>query len=374
MKRPFASGSNGRQRVLVYRLGSLGDTVVALPALRLVANAFPQAERWALTNYSVNSKAAPMAAVLDGTGLIHGYLAYPLRLRSISGLIRLRREIRRISPNVLVYLAAPRGRVKAWRDVAFFLSCGIKRFIGVPYAAAHQKPMLLEGGMYEYEGARLLRCLDALGAMHLDDPAAFDLSLSDSEHNAARIALGRLTDGCPLLAASVGAKVDVKDWGDEKWTALISNLGQRLRGWGLVMVGAPEEEVRSERLLANWPGDRLNLCGRVNVRESAAALAHANIYLGHDSGPMHLAAAVGTPCVAVFSSRNRPGEWFPYGRHHRVVFHPIWCQGCELNVCTARDKMCIRSITVDEVEREVVGLASQVSATTPGHLRPEDRI
>ncbi len=68
--------------ILIYRLGSLGDTVVALPALKLVARAFPDAERWMLTNFSTSAKAAPMAAVLAGMGLVHGYIEYPIGMRS----------------------------------------------------------------------------------------------------------------------------------------------------------------------------------------------------------------------------------------------------------------------------------------------------
>jgi lipopolysaccharide heptosyltransferase III len=351
------------RRILVYRLGSLGDTVVALPALRLVERAFPEAERWVLTNFNVGSKAAPMASVLEGTGLVHGYLEYPVGLRDFAGFVRLRRAIRAFRPDVLVYLAAPRGRLKAWRDALFFRACGIRRLVGVPYRADQQAPLRLGNGMYEYQGARLIRCLEALGAARLDMPDAFDLALSEAEHRAAVAALGSLADGRPLLVASIGAKVDVKEWGDSNWAELLARLGRRLPGWGLGMLGVVDERSRSESMLANWPGGRVNLCGRVSVRESAALLTHAQVYLGHDSGPMHLAAAVGTPCVAVFSSRNLPGEWFPYGVQHRVLYHSVFCQGCRLDMCIAWDKMCIRSITVDQVESSVLELANQVRAT-----------
>jgi len=347
------------RRVLIYRLGSLGDTVVALPVLRLVARTFPDAERWALTNFSVNTKAAPMASVLEGTGLVHSYLEYPAGLRNAAGLLKLRRDIRRFDPEVLVYLAAPRGRVKAWRDAMFFRACGIKRVVGVPYRADQQRSRRLDSGLFEYEGARLARCLQSFGDARLDAPDAFDLALSDAEHQAAKTALGGLSDGRPLLAASTGAKVDVKDWGDDQWTALLTRLGAKLPGWCLAMLGAADEQARTELLLANWPGPKVNLCGQLSVRQSAAVLTHAQVYLGHDSGPMHLAAAVGIPCVAVFSSRNLPGEWFPFGDQHRVYYHIISCQGCALDVCIERGKACIRSITVDQVERGVLALAKQ---------------
>ena len=352
------------RRILIYRLGSLGDTVVALPALRLVAKAFPDAERWVLTNFTVNAKAAPMAAVLDGTGLVHGYLGYPLGLRDVAGLLRLRRDLRRLRPDALVYLAAPRGRTRVWRDALFFRACGIDRLIGVPYGLEQQRPRRLDGGLYEHAGARLARCLRSLGDASLDAPDAFDLALSEAEHQAAVRALGPLADGRPLLMASIGAKVDVKDWEDGNWSALLARLGARLPEWGLAMLGAADERARSDALAANWPGNRANLCGRLTVRESAAALTRARIYLGHDSGPMHLAAAVGTPCVAVFSSRNLPGEWFPYGDRHRVLYHSISCQGCRLEVCVERQKACIRSITVDQVARSVLDLVKDRCASS----------
>src|SRR2546427_697419 len=59
------------------------------------------------------------------------------------------------------------------------------------------------------------------------------------------------------------------------------------------MIGAADERARSEALLSHWLGSGANLCGQSSVRESAAVLTHARVYLGHDSGPMHLAAAVG---------------------------------------------------------------------------------
>lgn len=344
------------QRVLIYRLGSMGDTIVALPALRLVQRAFRDAERWVLTNFNVSSKAAPMAHVLDGTGLVHGYLEYPIGVRDPRGLLRLRREIRRLRPEALVYMAAPRGRLKALRDVAFFRGCGIRRVIGVPYTRGNQEPLQAGEARYEYEGARLLRCLRALGEVRLDDPATFNLHLSEAERAGAREALAPLVGRGPLLAASIGAKAEVKDWGDANWAALLERLGQALPGATLALLGAAVERERSEGLLRQWRGAYVNLCGRLTVRESAAVLERARVVIGHDSGPMHLAAAVGTPCVAIFSSRNLPGEWFPYGQMHRVLYRPIECQGCKLDVCTERQKACIESITVDDVFGAVHGV------------------
>ena len=119
-------------------------------------------------------------------------------------------------------------------------------------------------------------------------------------------------------------------------------------------MGAPEESAASEFAGDGWravpgSGPVVNLCGALAPRESAAALARAEVFLGHDSGPMHMAASVGTPCVAVFAARNKPRVWFPFGRQHRILYHLVDCWGCGLETCTEQRRKCLLSITVDEV-------------------------
>lgn len=337
-------------RVLVFRPGYLGDTVVALPAFRVIARKFPDAELRVLTQFTDNPKAAPLAQVLERTGLAHGYIRYPPRIRGIASLSSVRNDIRNYNPDVLVYLApALSGLAKMLRDVAFFRWCGISTIIGVPYAKDMRNPRQLKSGLYEFEGLRLLRCLKSLEEAGIDSEDAFDLNLSESDDCAARAALDSIPPDARILAVSIGAKVDVKDWGERKWTELVRLLNQRLPNCALVTLGAEVERERSQRMLELWRGPKVNLCGRLSVCESAAVMKRARLFLGHDSGPMHVAAAVGTTCVAVFSSRQLPGIWYPWGKSHRVLFRRIPCEGCNLDVCVELNKTCIASIGVDEV-------------------------
>ncbi|WP_395664795.1 glycosyltransferase family 9 protein [Methylocella sp.] len=72
-------------------------------------------------------------------------------------------------------------------------------------------------------------------------------------------------------------------------------------------------------MAAGWPGVVVNACGALAPRESAAALRRARLFVGHDSGPMHLAAAGGVICVSPFGSLNRPRKWHPWGEGHRII-------------------------------------------------------
>src|SRR5260370_27617117 len=124
--------ASSTKRVLIYRLGSLGDPLIALPAFHLIARAFPDAERRLLTNFPVNVKAPPAAAILENTNLIHGYFRYAARTRSPRELLSLWWQLHRWRPQVLIYMGPARGVESARRDARFFRLCGISRLIGVP--------------------------------------------------------------------------------------------------------------------------------------------------------------------------------------------------------------------------------------------------
>jgi ADP-heptose:LPS heptosyltransferase len=364
------------RRVLVYRLGSLGDTIVALPALHLIARAFPDAERRLLTNVPIAAMAPPAAAVLDNTDLIHDYMRYTIGMRNVAEILSLAAKIHAWSPDVLIYLAAARGLRAARRDRLFFRLCGVVRQIGVPVTPAMQVNL---GGLepspattlfdteLEPEAARLVRNIRSLGDAGLDSPASWDLQLTTAEHDAAARAIGpealslgdkALSPGenalpREIFAVSVGTKVQSKDWGRDNWRELLTRIPILYPGRALMLAGSIEEFDASAFAAAQWQasggGPVVNLCGRLTPRQSAAALSHARLFIGHDSGPMHLAAAVGTPCAAIFAARNIPRQWFPYGPAHRVVYHRVECAGCGLETCIEQKKKCILSISVEEV-------------------------
>jgi len=349
------------KRVLIYRLGSLGDTLIALPALHLVARAFPQAERRMLTNFPVNVKAPAAAAILENSDLVHGYFRYAVGMRSPRELLSLWWQLLRWRPQVLVYMGPARGVESARRDAKFFRLCGIRNLIGVPLTEDMQQNRWEEQTQaLEPEGARLTRNLAELGEGHLEDPASWDLRLTDAERVRAKEALAAAA-GLPVIAVSVGTKVQSKDWGRENWRALLHRLAALYPNHALALCGAPEEAEASDFAADGWKQNSssapvLNLCGLLTPRESAAVFAKARIFVGHDSGPMHLAAAVQTPCVAIFAARNKPRVWFPYGKQHRVVYHQTDCWGCGLETCIIERKKCLTSITVDEVITEVRGV------------------
>lgn len=336
------------RRILIYRLGSLGDTMVVLPSLHLLARLFPDAERRMLSNQPVHGKAAPASAILDHSGLITGYMSYPVGTRNPLTLARIALQIRSFGPDLLVYLTKPRGEAVLERDRRFFsLLCGVPRIVGLPTGALGEN-LPLGNGLWESEAARLARTLAPLGPLDVDDLSNWDLRLTQDENAAAAQALQPL-ESRPLLACGPGTKMQAKDWGASAWRALLDKLAAAHPEHGLILVGAKDDYTVSEEAAQGWAGRSLNLCGALAPRVTAAALARTELFLGPDSGPMHFAAAAGVPCAIAFASRTEPGIWYPAGHGHRVVYHRLACSNCDLETCIVNQKRCLTSISPDEM-------------------------
>lgn len=339
---------------MIYRLGSLGDTVVALPCFHLLERMFPQAERVLLTNFPVHSKAPASAAVLGESGLVHRYMRYTVGTRSPRELLRLAMEIRRYKPDMLVYLMPLRGTKAVRRDRWFFRLAGIPRIVGMDEPTQDRKHRLdPKTGLYESEAKRLAREVAELGDAHPEDLANWDLRLTDAEKDSGAGTVAPLA-GRPLLVCAPGCKMQANDWEQENWRELIGRIYRRYPSYGLIMAGATEDKDVCDYAAQDWGGAKLNVAGTLSPRESAAMFSHATLFLGPDSGPKHLAACMGVPCVCVFGARDLPGVWYPPGDGHQVIYHQPECFGCQLVTCIEMQKKCIRSVTVDEVEAACV--------------------
>ena len=345
-------------RVLVYRLGSIGDFVIALPCLNLVRRRFPSAKIRLLTNLPVDARTTPAMSVLEGTGLVDQFVSYRAATRDPHELWALARDIKTFAPDLLVYLASPRGTWPVYRDYLFFRWCGVRRMVGFPFQRDQRlvRSPRDKNALWEREAERLARCVESLGQADVEAAQNYDLLLSEAERAVAdkclKEAAGSWLEYNGFLGLSIGTKQEANDWGDDNWRTTLAAL--RSCGLALVLIGSIEDRDRSQRLADRWPEPAINLCGQLSPRVSAAVIRHARAFLCHDSGPMHLAAAVGTPCVAVFSSLNPPGKWYPLGGNHRILY-------------PASSEKSIAAIT----PRQVIAAATQVLAESqPERLLP----
>lgn len=334
-----------QETVLIFRIGSLGDTIVALPCFHLVARAFPRARRVLVTDIPGSAKVAPVESVLGKGDLIHDVIYFPPPPRRVADILELRRRVRETGATTIVHISDR----KLWgviRDRLFFVGSGIKEIIGAPVAGDIRELRVdPRSGDSEYEAERLARCIERLGPIDLEDPRQWDLQLTSRERQTADKLLAPLR-GKRFIAANMSAKIPAKDWGQGNWTELLMRLAPELPDVGLVFVGVESEAARSAVLAKLWHGPTMNLCGRLTPRETAAAMENADLFVGHDSGPLHLAAAVQVPCVGIYGHYNKPKRWHPMGERHVIIHRAV----------------DVRSISPDEVGAAVL---RKMAAFTP---------
>jgi len=150
-----------------------------------------------------------------------------------------------------------------------------------------------------------------------------------------------------LIALCPGCKTPADRWP----TARFVDIAQRLVSTSkveIVVLGAQADYPLGEVIRAEVD-DVINLCGRLPIVETAAVLKECAVLVGLSTGTTHLAAAVGTPCVAIYGGRNFPGLWYPIGTEHVVLQDPVTCTGCELVVCPLADHPCVSHIEADLV-------------------------
>jgi len=350
--------------ILIHRLGSLGDFVVALPSFHLIRRAFPKAKVVLMTNYPGSEKEIPAMDVLAGSGLCDDSIAYPIAMRNPREVLALRRKIKPYSFDMAVQLNSNRSRLYGYLSYLLLRTCGVRNVVGAPRGATDMPYRDCRDTLVEQESSRLMRRLRSIGQIELSDRASWDLRLSAAEREGATTLLREESMPRGFIVASVGTKVPAKDWGAENWEKLAAIVSKRHPRLGLVLVGVAEESARSEGVRRAWAGPSLNLCGECSPRVSAAVLERAALFVGHDSGPMHLAAVVGAPVVAIFSWHNPPGQWFPgcIGWPNIKVLYPalpdgIWKPVLSLERSPSRG---ILSIKVEEVAQECSKLLGRI--------------
>ena len=335
------------QRVGILRVGSLGDHLIALPLYRRLRGLHARDRLVLVSNLPTagNPKLVGPSSVLPD-GLFDEYLNYPVGSdwRSILRKVRL---FRGAQLALLYYLMPMRTPRQLARDGLFFRFLGL-RVIGLASDVASGPLQYLESsGRYEHESARLARGIQALQDGLLNSPESRSMGITDSELNEARSLLG--ANSTVTVTINIGGKFEVKDWGVENWSELIRRLASVENIGRLVFIGSADEADYSERLRLLWPRRSENFCGKISPRLSAAVLGQTQLFVGHDSGPMHMAAAVNVPIVAIFCSRDPKGQWFPLSENARVHYTSIECMGCGRIRCEDRQQECIRRITVEEV-------------------------
>jgi len=150
-----------------------------------------------------------------------------------------------------------------------------------------------------------------------------------------------------LVVIQPGARYWFKAWPSERFAELADRLTEKFGCQ--VLVGGSRQEIDLAQLVVKQAKSHLiSIAGLSPIRTLAALLKRAALFVGNDTGAMHIATAVGTPVVALFGPSN-PAEWGPRGGPAEVIYKGLDCRACFHPTCQRGEQNCMKLITVDEV-------------------------
>jgi len=335
------------ERVCIYRIGNIGDTACAIPAMHAIRRAYPVAH---LTLVTSPGKLGSVGAreLLDGVSWLDEIVVYHAEdIATARGRLALVSQLRARNFDVWIELPAVAASLStSFRNLMVARSAGVRWGFGWRYEprfAARAQSTFID---FPDEVARLLEIVRAAG--FAADESDFPLELSDSTRRTVTALLDQagLADSERLIAFAPGAKLEPNRWPGDRFIEVGRNLAER--GYSIVVLGGGSDAPMCERIAKAIGRNAASLAGKTTVRESCEMLARCGMLICNDSGVQHLAAAVGTPCVSLFTRREFPGMWWPHGPQHEVLLKDVECHTCFLDACPY-DNKCIKAIGVDEV-------------------------
>jgi len=346
LKRFYLMGADFKKidRILVRGVNWVGDTILTYPAVQRLKTSFPGSHLAILVRESLVDlwKTFPFVDEVIPFQTKKGRSSLWEDLRLGSSLMRRTFDLAVVFPRSFrsayqIYLARIPIRI-GYRGEgrSFLLTHGVPRT---------DETLHIHRIQY-YQ--RLLDVFGIDGGSHA--PRVF-LREEDRSWAEEKLKQLGLLDGRPLIGMNPGATYGLaKCWYPERF----GELGKRLREkWkaSILLFGKAEEKSTQQEILRHLGEGGFDLAGKTNLLQLAAILERCQTLVTNDTGTMHVAAAIGTPVVAIFGPTD-PVTTGPWGEGHRVVRREISCSPCLKRTCPI-DHRCMREITVDEVEEIV---------------------
>ncbi len=350
------------ERILVFDPGGLGDMVLLIPFLRNLRKNFPG------SRVALLGRAEAGAFILD-QGMVDERIPIDMpwgvrlsrwkRHNPISlGWLRFFRELWRLRKqrfdlafsagwggdlrgNLVIWLTGARRRVGyGYGGGEFFLTDVVEPDVSRPHVVN-----------------RNLHLLHHMGLALLSRGETLIVSPEDVKRAAVLLEQHSIAKEDLVIGIHPGAGLAVREWGDERFAEVVRSVADRF-GAKIVWFSDPANPRPA-------PPEVEAISLSLALKQFAAVVSHCHLFLCNDSGPMHVAAGLGIPVVAVFGPQ-RP-EWFgPWGTEHRVVIrNDIWCRPCGGN-CIWQEPHCLRLISVENVIQAVSKTLESLSKPREG--------
>lgn len=351
MPSPRHSECPVQPRILITRLSAIGDCIQTLPVATALRERFPRA----LIAWAVEAAAAPLVAANRAVDRV---VVVPKRmLASPAAAWRVRQELAPLGIEIAI---DPQGLSKS--SAIGWLS-GARRRIGFASPQGREISPWLNNEPVQPQTTHMVeRYLELLAPLGIERQAPrFGIEIDPRSEQAIEsfVAKPELADGFAVI--NPGAGWDSKRWPAERFAAVARELGIQHGLPSVIVWGGQREHAAAGQIVAESSG-HAQLAPATSLVELAALLKRARLMVAADTGPLHLAAAVGTPCVGIFGSTRREACG-PYGAGH-VALQAAF-DGSAGRKLPGADNWAIRRVSVEAVTEACAEILSRSAWNAP---------
>lgn len=340
-------------RILIVQTAFLGDVVLTLPLVEAVRQRFPQAQVEVLT-------VPANAPVLQDQPGVDAVVTYDKRGTGMRGLLRIVRRVRAQGYDLVL---SPH---RSLRSALLVVGSGSPQRIGFrrwctrwAYTATVPRPATA------HEVQRNLQLLAALGPEPVPTTSRLTLHVAPAARRKAREYFTRCGVG---QAATVIGMIPGSQWGTKRWPAArFAALIERLSGTPqtrVALFGSPQDRPIAEAITAACSVPVLDLIGQTTLQELPAYLERCTVVISNDTGPMHIAAAVGKPILVLYGPTTAAMGFSPYGVPWEQASVPLACRPCNAHGpqrCPLSHWRCMLDLSVDQVAAGVQRLLQRAA-------------
>jgi heptosyltransferase III len=321
-----------KKKIVIFRNGSYGDSLVALPCLKLIKLNNENSNIHYLTLQNNDTKFFKPKKLLSKFGLNFKFTIINKKKLYVINLINYFIQNKfdemyylKEEPTCFIFKNTNKffTKINIFIEKVFLKILFIKKIIGLEYKNFTNTPF------QEKESLRLIK--------------RFYLNLVDENQIIDLITIRDRLKKKSEIILCLGGKFKVKDWGLVNWATLIELIIKYKKNQKFLIIGNGENEKnKAKYLLKVFPNNCQSFINQP-FDKLIKAVSKSKIYIGHDTANMHLSAILGLKTISIFSSRETKGKWFPIGLNHLNYYKDIACSNCKLTDFCTYNKKCINS-------------------------------
>ncbi|MHB8154606.1 MAG: lipopolysaccharide heptosyltransferase II [Candidatus Omnitrophota bacterium] len=331
------------RRILIVRTDRLGDVLLSTPVAKALRQSFPQGY--------ISMLVSPYTKdVLDGNPALDEIITFDKDAKNSQGwraTFKFIQSLRKkkfdlaivlhptIRMHLLIFLAGIPKRLGYDRKFGFLLTDRVKHT--KQYGQKHESEYTLDLVRY-------------LGIKAQDKTLFMPIKQESEKWVEVLFSQAQITNSDKLLVIHPAASCHSRIWPGERFAEVADKLAGQY-GFKVIIVSGPKDTEKAEVVIKNMRIKALNLAGKTSISQLASLLKRCQLFISTDSGPMHVASALGVPVITIFGRSQAglsPQRWGPLGPKSRVLYKTVGCTVCLAHNCQ-KDFTCLKATTVEDV-------------------------